>query len=88
MIALTHDEVLKNIPFALICETREGARWNTGTRKRRWKEEFSQYDRDVCTRLFRKAKDWTLIHGVPDLVRMDEETYTLWRKLGDFCGSL
>lgn len=88
MITLTHDEILKNISFALICETHESARWDTGVRKRRWKAEFTQYDRTACNTLFRKAKDWTLGKGVPDTVRMSEDTYDLWNRLGSFCATL
>ena len=75
MIIMSHDEVLETIPFMFVCETREGARWNSGTRRRLWNEQFTKHE-------------WALIRGVPDVVRMDQSTYWLWIKLGEFCEML
>ena len=34
MIELTHDEAQNDLCYALICETMEGSRWNSGRRRR------------------------------------------------------
>ena len=85
MIALTHEKILETIPFMFVCETHEGAHWNTGKRRRLWNETFTKQEQVACNRLFAKARDWSLIHGVPDVVRMNRSTYWLWIKLGEFC---
>lgn len=87
-IILSHEEVHANIPYALICMTRYGSCWNTMRRKRRWKMEFTEAEREAASALFSKAQSWTVGRGVPDTVRMSTKTYALWQKLGAFCGSL
>lgn len=88
MICLTHDRIIQEIPFALICETHEGSRWNTGKRKCLWNETFTKSEQDACVRLFRKAADWSLVHGAPEKIVMQRSTYDLWMKLGAFCAEL
>lgn len=88
MLVFDHDEVSRNIPYMVVCEAREGSRWNTGTRRRRWLQEFSEQERTKATTLFRQAHTWALVKGVPNTVRMTLETHSLWQKLGDFCASL
>ena len=34
IIELTHDDVQNELAYALICETMEGAYWNSGRRRR------------------------------------------------------
>lgn len=43
-LVLTSDEVNLRIPYALVCMTRFGAHWETGRRRRRWLEEFTEQD--------------------------------------------
>ena len=81
----THDEIVNKIPYALICEAREGARWNTMKRRRLWNQTFTESERHQATRLFRQAHNWALIKGAPESLRMSSQTYTLWQKLGEFC---
>ena len=87
-IILSRDEVNEQIPYALICMTRYGANWDTGRRKRRWKEEFTEAERDAASRLFSLSHKWLLTTGVPEEVRMHHSTYALWLKLGAFCASI
>ena len=87
-IILSRDEVNSQIPYAIICMTRYGSHWDTGKRRRRWTEEFSESERDAAYRLFSLAHKWLLTTGVPDQVRMHHSTYALWLKLGDFCASI
>ncbi len=87
-LRFSHDEINSRIPYAVVCEGREGARWNTGHRRRRWLQEFSEKERKEATRLFALAHRWYLVKGAPDKVMMTPETYALWNKLGAFCASL
>ena len=81
-------EVQEQLPYGVICEAKEGARWDTMHRKRRWLEEFSAAEREAAGEIFRKAHSWMFVRGIPDKVRMTPDTLCLWRKLGDFCASL
>lgn len=88
MITLTHDKIINEIPYAVICEAHEGSRWRTGRRRRLYDELFTKFEQAACVRLFSKAADWTLVTGAPDSIRMNKDTYALWQKLGSFCASL
>lgn len=88
MMILTSQEVHASIPYSLICMTRYGAHWDTMRRKRRWKMEFTDAEREAATRLFSQSHDWLLGRGVPDTVRMSLATFSLWQKLGHFCGTI
>ena len=83
-----HDEIQRELPYQIICETTEGARWNTGKRKWIYNQLFNEKDRESCRAIMKKAHSWTLGRGVPESVTMTPRTYTLWKKLGDFCASL
>lgn len=85
---LDRDEIRSAIPYGLIAETRFGSRWNTMRRKRRWKEEFTESERDYAETLFRLAHKWYCVTGVPDEVKMRAKTLGLWQRLGEFCASL
>lgn len=87
-IVLNHDEIQTEIPYALVCETMEGARWETGTRKRKFAQEFTESERDRVYKLRKQAHTWYLVKGVPDEIRMTPRTLLLWQRLGDFCASL
>lgn len=87
-VILTHEEINRTIPYAVICEARYGSRWDTMHRKRRWKEEFTDAERNAARKLFSKAHLWTLVKGAPEELHMKASTYLLWQKLGDFCASL
>lgn len=45
IIELTHDDVQNELAYALICETMEGAYWNSGRRRRMFSKS--------CQELFR-----------------------------------
>ena len=85
MLNLTRDEIQTEIPYALICEARYGAVWDTGKRRREWKAQFTEAEREKASRLFRLAHMWYLTKGVPDRVTMSMSTFKLWQKLGEFC---
>ena len=88
MLVFSAEEVHRDLPYAMICMTREGAMWNTMHRKRRWKQEFSEAEREAATEIFRKAHAWLLTTGVPEKTMMSMKTYRLWQKLGDFCATI
>lgn len=84
----THAEIQQHLPYAVICETREGSRWDTMRRRRMWNAEFSDSEKKAATAIFRQARNWYLVKGAPDSVRMSGKTLGLWLKLGNFCASL
>lgn len=84
-LILNHDEVNEQIPYAVICETMGGARWNTSKRKRLMKQHFTESEIEATCRLYKQAYDWYLRKGVPDEVKMTVQTYALWHKLANFC---
>ena len=87
-LSLSREQIQRDIPYQVVCETRYGARWDTGTRKRRWDSEFSHAEQQLASRLFRQAQTWALKSGAPASVKMTGAAYDLWQKLGDFCASL
>lgn len=88
MLVLSREDVHREIPYAVICETRDGTAWNTGRRRRLWKQTFTEAERDAATRLFRAAHRWYLTTGIPDEVTMTLSTMKLWQKLGEFCAAI
>lgn len=88
MITFTRDEANRELPYRLICETRDGCRWNTARRRRLWAERFSEQERTACSRLFNMARRWTLSTGVPSTISMSSSTFALWMRLGQFCAEL
>lgn len=42
IIELTHDDVQNELAYALICETMEGAYWNSGRRRRMFSKAFTR----------------------------------------------
>lgn len=88
MLTFNRDEVNKEIPYAIICETRYGSKWDTGRRRRLFNNAFSMNEYSKCRKIFKLAHRWTLTTGVPKEVKMTLGTYKLWKKLGDFCAAL
>lgn len=87
-VILTADEIRREIPYMLICETKESSVWSTGRRRRKWNAEFTEEERKSASRLFTLAYKWALKTGVPDKVRMSLSTYALWGRLAAFCASI
>ena len=44
IIELTHDDVQNELAYALICETMEGAYWNSGRRRRMFSKSRPQHN--------------------------------------------
>lgn len=44
MVTLTHEEAQSYLAYALICETMEGSRWNSGCRRRLYSLFLAQKD--------------------------------------------
>lgn len=84
IIALSRKEIAADIPYELICQTRYGAAWDTGTRRRKWLETFSAEERDKSETIFKLSHKW-FTKGLPEEVRMDMDTYRLWHKIAVFC---
>lgn len=88
MIVLSREEVQRDIAYGMICQTMFGASWDTGRRRRRWAEEFTEAERDACSRLKNQAHRWYLTTGIPETVTMSLKTFALWQKLAEFCASI
>ena len=88
MIVLNADEIRETIAYPMICETMCGSVWQTGERRRRWAEEFTEAERAACSKLKTRAYSWHLTTGVPDEVTMSLSAMALWKKLEAFCASL
>jgi hypothetical protein len=87
-ITLNREEINQQIPYALVCETMSGAKWNTGRRKRLMKERFTESEREKIYKLHKQAHSWYLVKGVPDELKLSVKTMLLWQKLADFCCEL
>lgn len=87
-IALNHDEIQKEIPYAVVAETMSGAKWNTGKRKCLMKQCFTEAEIEAIYRLHKQAYSWYCVKGVPNEAKMTMKTYCLWQKLANFCCEL
>ena len=63
LMVLTAAEVHASIPYSMVCMGRYGSAWNTMHRKRRWKMEFTEAEREAATRLFSQSHNWLLSNG-------------------------
>lgn len=88
ILTMSRDEVQRLIPYAMICETMGGAKWNTGTRRRKWANEFTEQERRKARELYNISRQWYLIKGIPDEVKMSATTLTFWNRLAEFCACL
>lgn len=88
-VHLDRDECERKLPAMLIAETTSRAIWDTGRRKRRWKEEFTDSERDALYDIIAQARRIALRYGWPeDGITTTVNRLVLWRRLGDFCASL
>lgn len=88
MVTLTHEEAQSYLAYALICETIEGAFWNSGRRRRLYSKTFTEAEQRQIPRIKATAHKWRLVTGVPEKVRMRYSTYLLWQKLAMFCAEI
>lgn len=70
IIELTHDDVQNELAYALICETMEGAYWNSGRRRRMFSKAFTRSEQQRISNIKAKAHKWYLVTGVPEKVRI------------------
>ena len=54
-MVLTHDEVQNNIPYALVCETMYGCRWNNGSRIRKFANEFTREEQKAISKMKKQS---------------------------------
>ena len=87
-IIMDRDEVIAHIPYAVICETREGAKWCGRKLMERFEKEFTPEERVEANYLFLLAHKWYLMTGVPETVRMTAKTMALWLRLAEFCSKV
>lgn len=87
VITLDRDELRKNIPYRVISETSQLTIWNTGKRKRRFKEHFTEDEQENCLRLVEQARAWTKA-GAPEHANLTASDIVLWQRLANFCAEL
>ena len=88
MVALTHEEAQSYLAYALICETMEGSRWNSGCRRRLYSQTFTSREQQRISHIKSIAHKWYLVTGVPEKVRMSYDNYLLWQRLAEFCATV
>lgn len=88
IIELSHDDVQNKLAYALICETMEGAYWNSGRRRRMFSKAFTHSEQQRISNIKAKAHKWYLVTGVPEKVRMSYDNYLLWQRLANFCAAI
>lgn len=74
MVTLTHEEAQNHLAYALICETMEGAFWNSGRRRRMYNKTFTETEQRQIPRIKAAAHKWCLVTGVPEKVRVNNPT--------------
>lgn len=84
-IIMNRDEIRDNIPYPVVAEMMSGARWNTGRRKRMMRERFTDTEIDAIYCMHKQARQWHLVKGVPDELRITPHILKLWHKLAAFC---
>ena len=80
----TSEEIIKEIPYQFICQTRYSSIWDTMRRKVLWNNVFTEEEKEQVERMFRQTYTWCT-KGITDTVRMDFYTYLLWDKIRKFC---
>lgn len=61
MVTLTHEEAQSYLAYALICETMEGAFWNSGRRRRLYSKTFTEAEQRQIPRIKATAHKWCLV---------------------------
>ena len=84
-IVMNGDEIRENIPYPVIAETMSCSRWNTGKRKRMMSEQFTDVEINAIYRIHKQARQWYLVKGVPDELKITPHILVLWHKLASFC---
>lgn len=57
IIELTHDDVQNELAYALICETMEGAYWNSGRRRRMFSKAFTRSEQQRISNIKANADE-------------------------------
>lgn len=87
-IELSREEIGAKIPYAIVCETMQSSRWDTGKRKKLMKEEFTEKEIKAIYVMKEQARIWFLVKGVPDTLKILPKTLDLWQRLGNFCANI
>lgn len=85
ILTMKREDIQARLPYAMICTTRESSIWDTGKRRKLWKERFTPEERSAASKIFAQAHDWYLKKGVPDEIRLSTKTFSLWERLVFFC---
>ena len=81
----TPEEIKRHLGYDLICCSIGSSLWDTGKVKRPFMQNFTPEERKQVGQIYRKARTWYLVKGLPEKVELFEDEYKLWQKLRDFC---
>ena len=82
---LLNREEISELPYGLLCETRESSIWKTKKRKIWWNAQFTPAEQKEAEKIFKLCHSWYLTTGTPEKYAASPATLFLWRRLGDFC---
>lgn len=85
MVTLDHDEVRDKLHYDLINDTMGSSKWQSGSVQRKFREQFTDSEREVVSKLYAQAKKWRLSTGAPENVSMTMTCFKLWERLHRFC---
>lgn len=66
IIELTHDDVQNELAYALICETMEGAYWNSGRRRRMFSKAFTRSEQQRISNIKADQKMYIYVTNAYD----------------------
>ena len=88
MLRLSREEIIKTIPYEIVCETMSSSVWQTGKRTRKMIALFTEKEIEKFGVFHNQARRWMLKTGVPDELVITISDIGLWERLAAFCCEL
>lgn len=85
-VSITFDrqEIIDNLPYALICDVVHGHMWTTRERKA-FEQLFIGEEKEIADKIVKQSYKWRIKTGVPDSITITAQEYKIWMILADFC---
>ena len=87
-IEMDYEYVRQVIPYQIIAETTSMSIWNTGRRKRLYKQMFTEAEQKKLYEIIKQARRFAFVNIPADGMKASAHTLALWRRLADFCAML
>lgn len=84
LITFNRQDIINNLPYALICDVVHGDTWSTRERKA-FEQLFTGEEKEMADKIVRQAYKWRIKTGVPDSITLTTQEYKIWMILADFC---